>query len=258
MQNNHIKSSDNIKIKFIKKLITKSSFRNTNKKYILEGKRAVFDADINIIDSVFVSERFFNVNSDSLKKYNITIIDDKIFKEISDTENSQGIIAVANFLEYNFDELISGRLAVILDGISDPGNMGTIIRTCEATGVDLLIIGENCVDIYNPKSVRASMGSITRQKILVSKDNKNIIEELTNYRYKLLVTDLDEASDYSKYAYEDKIALVMGSEANGVTEIFKKAAIDKIKINMNGMIESLNVAIATSVILFRIKDVLKL
>lgn len=248
-----ISSSENIKIKYVKRLVAKSSFRKSQNKFILEGKRMVLDSDKNQLDMIFVSENLlpnFNIEASETPIFSVK---DDIFKSISDTKNSQGIIAVANICDYSAQIIDMAKVVLYLDGIADPGNMGTIIRTAEASGADLIILSKDCVDIYNPKVVRATMGSILRQPIICDEDG-SMINKLKDRGFNIVVTKLHAQNIYNKHNYGDKVAIVMGSEANGVRENILQMASSSVSIPMKGNIESLNVAIAAAVILFHVSS----
>ena len=179
-----INSKDNEKIKYTKSLL-KSKNRNKEKKFIIEGYRIVtlaIDCDAKL-EYVFINEDFENkkehielleiLKSKNIKVYKTT---NKLFENFIDTENTQGIIGVVKFntntLESNFKK--ENKFVLVLDRIQDPGNMGTIIRTADACGVDLIIALKGCVDIYNPKVIRSTMGSIIDMNIVYENQDEAI------------------------------------------------------------------------------------
>lgn len=252
----YITSKDNSEIRYIKKLLAKSSFRKAEKLYIAEGRRTIFDTEARLIKKIYVAKSVYEkniINSDkNLNK--IVVVDDSIFYKISDTKNSQGYLATVKIEKFDIDkELSSLGFVLILDSLADPGNMGTIIRTSEAAGIDA-IITLNCVDIYNPKVVRSSMGSISRQKIFCLEKVKDVLEKIQNEQFSIVSSSLSDSIDYTEVVYTNKVALVLGSEANGIREDLLNNSDLKIKIDMCGEIESLNVAVAAGILMYDIKN----
>lgn len=249
-----ISSEDNIVVKKIKKLFSKASYRNSEELYIIEGKRIVYDTDKALIDTVCVSEDFYNKNKQDLTYEKLIVISDKIFTKITDTVNSQGIIALAKICTCNEDEIKKAEKILFLDAVSDPGNMGTIIRTAEASGTDMIIIGQKCVDIFNPKVVRSGMGSISRQKIYISKNNTEVLNFLRKDGFEIVATTMQDAVNYDNYNYSGKQVVILGSEAFGISDEILSLANNRIYIPMKGNIESLNVSIAAALIMYKMTE----
>lgn len=225
-----ITSKDNEKIKYTKSLL-KSKNRMKESKFIIEGYRILTlalecNADI---DYVFINEDFEMKNehlkllrmleNNEVKVYKTT---NKNFKELVDTENTQGIIGVINFKEKNIEQSIdsSQKFVLVLDRIQDPGNMGTIIRTADAAGVDAIIVLKGCVDIYNPKVIRSTMGSIFDMNIIQC-TQEEAIENLKANSFSIVSSYLDTDNFYNTVDYNNKVALVIGNEANGINDELK-------------------------------------
>ena len=245
-----ISSKSNNIFKSIKKLNSKSQ-REKNGQYILEGLRIVKDAIENggDIEYIVVSSEYKGEYIDKVPVYEF---DKKLFDEIKETQNSQGIIAVAK-LEKNYFEtsqLKNKKTIVYLDGISDPGNMGTIIRTCDGAGVDMIILSDNCTDIYSPKTIRSTMSSIFNIDIVFDKNQVETVNLLKKEGYGIICTDLSA----TKYHYEldltQKSVIVIGNEANGINEKLLKMADINTKIPIIGKCESLNAAVACSIMVY--------
>lgn len=254
-----ISSKNNSKIKDLIKLRNNSKFRNDKSLFYVEGERILKDTKSSIIRELYIKKSKLDYFSKFLKKCNkadIFIVDDDIYDKITDTVNSQGMIAVVNYdilheLDDTFLEKVS--LCIILDGINDPGNIGTIFRVAESSNVDLIILINNSCSIYNPKVIRASMSSIFRDKIYVADNVDEIYDKLNNNGFMIYATSLSEkANMYTDINYTDKIAIVFGNEANGVSQASVNRSHSLIKIPMKGKIESLNVSISTSIILYEI------
>lgn len=255
-----IKSSSNKIIKEVKSLDNK---KNRFKKglFIIEGIRIIEDAIKSHEDIKYIlySDKLFDVkNGKELfnyveNEYETYKIDHNLFKDISDTENTQGIIAVLSMKNHEIKDMIKdGTFIVILDKLQDPGNMGTIIRSADALGASGIIVSKGSVDIYNQKVLRSTMGSLFHMPIVQLEDTKEVILGLKNNNVKILATTLNHA----KYCYDinlkEDIAIVIGNEGNGLDEEICDLSDENIIIPMDGKSESLNVAMASSIIMYEV------
>ena len=249
-----IESKENNLFKHTKKLKERKN-RNKSSKYIIEGFRLIqeaFKAKVNI-DYLIVTEDaigkidqfLLNYITEDIKIYKIS---ENLFKELVSTENPQGILAVINMnimpLEAN------GDFYLLCDKLQDPGNLGTIIRTSHAAGVQGIILTKGTVDIYNEKTIRSTMGSIFYIPIHYDDDNLSLVKELKNKGFNLVATSLETNKDFFEEDLRGKVILTVGNEGNGVSKEVLDLADTKVKIPMPGNAESLNVAIATSVIMY--------
>lgn len=249
-----IESKDNNLFKNTKKLKERKN-RNKSNKYIIEGFRLVQEAfkanvDINYLivtkdGSEKIDQFLSNYINENMKIYEIS---DNLFKELISTENPQGILAVINMNLMPMEA--NGSFYVLCDKLQDPGNLGTIIRTAHAAGVQGIILTKGTVDIYNEKTIRSTMGSIFYIPIHYDDDNLSFVNSLKNDGFNLVVTSLDTDKDFFEEDLRGKVILTVGNEGNGVSEEVLALADTKVKIPMPGNAESLNVAIATSVIMY--------
>ena len=245
--NMKIESSSNSIFKNTKKLLT-SHDRKKQKRFILEGFRLVSDAVRHgaDIEYIIVCDGYDFSPDITDKAY---VMDKKLFDEISSTVNSQGIIAVVKYLSED-DRLknLEHNSIVYLDSVTDPGNMGTILRTCDAMAIDAVVVSKGCVDIYNPKVIRSTMASIFNVPVYF--DNGDILPLLSENGYKIIGT----FPHGDKLSYETdltgKTVIVMGNEANGICDKTESFCTDKIKIPMPGNAESLNVGICCGMVLY--------
>ena len=260
-----ITAKDNDKVKYTKSLL-KSKNRNKESKFIIEGYRILTLAiECNAkIDYVFINEDFEKktehvefleiLKSKNINTYKTT---NKIFNELVDTESTQGILAVVKFNQRTIQENLKDehRFVVILDRIQDPGNMGTIIRTADAAGVDAIIALKGCVDIYNPKVIRSTMGSIFDMNIIHATQEEALrILKLKNFD--IVSSYLDTNNYYDKVEYNYKTALVIGNEANGINDELVSKSDVLVKIPIYGKAESLNAAISSAILMYEIKKYL--
>jgi len=228
--------------------LKQKKYRDQYGQALLEGERLVVDAmsrDANIVAIILSSEsegRY--INAIDTDKYNVYILSASVYASMSMTENSQGIIAVVRFEQLQY--VLPESNFLILDNISDPGNMGTIIRTALAGGIkDIYCI--NCVDYRNEKVLRATMGTIFDVRLYNIDEDKAL--DLMK-KYTTLVTQMQGKNVYNIDRPQGVYGIVMGNEANGVSERILSNATSLISIPMQNDVESLNVAVATAVIIY--------
>ncbi|WMM23647.1 RNA methyltransferase [Tissierella sp. MB52-C2] len=254
-----ITSSKNPLIKEIKSLYRKKD-RMKNKSFIIEGIKIVEEAIDNnySIKNIIYTDQLFKTKDgeDFYQKIrsleNIVYVPDNIFKEISDTENPQGILGIAMYKYNGVEEIfkIETPFLLFLDGIQDPGNMGTIIRTADAFNISGVIITEGCVDPYNPKVVRATMGSIFRVPLYYTSKAMEDLMKLKKENIKIYSTSLDGSIPIYDADFKEGFILSIGNESKGVSEETFSLSDKLIKIPMPGMAESLNAGVAASIIMY--------
>ena len=256
-----IKSKDNKTIKHISKLIADSKYRKLNKEFVVEGKRLCKDALLSncTVVSALVNEEFYNnsnnkdfidlLSKESCKKY---IVDNRIFSALSDTKTPQGVLFVLKTLDKNndFDKIIKHGKVLALENIQDPSNLGTILRTAEAFCVNLVVLSKNCCDIYSPKVVRGSMGAVFRQKIYIADDFIKFIKEYNKIGRSYAAVLDDESIKLGKCDFWGPCMAIVGNEGNGLTKDAILTCTNKLYIPMSGKAESLNVSVASSLIMW--------
>lgn len=250
----YIESKDNNLFKFVKKL-KERRFRDKENLFILEGLRLIEEAiRANMdIEYIIISKDYEDKFNDLLLENNISsnkiiTLSNNLFMQLASTENPQGIIAVIKKSDKKKD--LSGDFFLICDKVQDPGNLGTIIRTAHAAGVDGIILTKGTVDIYNDKTIRSTMGSIFYVPIFYDDKDFTIIRNLKKDGFCLVATSLKESRNFFEEDLKGKIILAVGNEGNGISNELFELADKKVKIPMPGGAESLNVSIATSIILF--------
>lgn len=250
-----INSLDNSTIKKIKKL-KQRKYREEEKKFLAEGRKFLdftYTPDLIILKENF--EDFENITT-KLERFDCRkiVVNDRIFKELTSQENSQGVILVYPYCETNIEKINNN--IIVLDKIQDPGNLGTIIRVADAAGFKDIILTKGSVDCYNEKCVRSSMGSIFNMNI-VYMEELQLIQFLKEKKYKFLVTALENNSiEYTDITLSEKNAIIFGSEGNGVSDNFLKAADETVIIPIYGSAESLNVAMASGIILYKVRELM--
>ena len=237
-----IESTDNNKIKNIRKLQQKK-YRDETKTFLVEGIHLVNEAYksgcLKEVISLYGEEVSFDVP--------IIYVTSNVMKSISNLETPYNIIGICNYQEKN--EL--GSKILMLDNVQDPGNLGTIIRSSLAFNIDTIVLSKSSVDLYNSKVLRASQGMNFHINI-IRDDLKKHIEDLKNKGYKIFTTDVNNGKDLKSIKQIEKYAIIMGNEGNGVSKEISSLADEKIYIKMNEKCESLNVAVAASIILYQL------
>jgi len=234
--------------------LNKAKYRKLEQKFIVEGVKLVNEvikSDF-YCELIIASESFSKTHSDILNTYKhftiIQTITDNDFAWLADTQTPQGILAVVEIpLQRYIDETYKGTI-VALENVSDPGNVGTIIRTCDWFGIKEVIISSNSVDIYNPKVVRSTMGSLFHIHIHVSENIYGTLSALKQYGKKIICADMNGKNLYT-FEKNEASVLVFSNEAKGPTEKLIEIADTKITIPKFGNAESLNVATAAAIII---------
>ena len=244
-----ITSKDNSKIKEIKKLKEKK-YRKTA--FIVEGIKMLKEAisEKAEIDTIIIredTELDFKLESELEKK--VIHVTKNVFETISDVVSPQGVLVVIN--KKIDDNKISKHADYILalDGIQDPGNLGTIIRTADSANIKQILVSKDTVDSYSPKVVRATMGAIYRVKIIECEDLAKTLKSLQTTGFEIVTTDLHTDKSIYDMNYNKKI-VVIGNEANGVTPEIRELSNYRVKIPMLGKTESLNAAVATGIMIY--------
>lgn len=251
----YIESKDNNFFKEAKKL-KERKFRQRENKFILEGFRLIEEAikakmEIESIILLEESKESFyksNLLSENIIEEKIYILNKNLFMQISSTENPQGILAIVKNKEFKID--LNKEFFLICDKVQDPGNLGTIIRTAHAAGVDGIILTKGTVDIYNDKTIRSTMGSMFYLPIFYDDNEFSLIRKLKENQFSIVTTSLKESRNFFDENLKGKIVLAVGNEGNGISDELFDLADKKVKIPMPGNAESLNVAVAASIILF--------
>lgn len=237
-------------IKYIRSL-NKKKYRQKYNNFIIEGKKMLLEAiefANNKIEKIYCLQNFYQSHENTLKPYEniITLISSNELKKISNLSTPNSGIAIISQDKIVPDQFELGDFVVFLDDIQDPGNMGTIIRTCDWFGVNNLLVSENCVDIYNPKVLQSSMGSIFRLPVL-----KSSFEEMLKITagYKLIGAILDGDNLYER-KYSPPFVVIIGNESKGISDHIINQLDYKITIPRYGTdTESLNASVATGIII---------
>ena len=253
-----ITSTSNEKIKRVTMLVNNAKARRKEGLFAVEGLRIASEIPEGVLEECYVSEGFaaeheisevFGYETDTV------VVSSAVFKKMSDTRNPQCILCVCRKNEETADDFLSGRRIgelrlLILEGIQDPGNLGTMIRTAEGAGFDAIIADENTVDVYNPKVTRSTMGSLFRMPVIYSQDLPAFIDDIKQSSVTVYAAHLDGKKSYREVRYGSRIAFLIGNEGAGLSDEITKKADELVRIPMQGKLESLNAAVAAALLMY--------
>lgn len=268
-----ITSTSNPQVKNLIQLRKKAKVRNEQDVFVVEGIKMYEEVPPDCLVQTFMSESFFRKYDASSghkfkakTKSDIIILSDPVFAAASDTATPQGVLCVVRQYHYSQDDLLRPAdapekeggtpaadrqpLLVVLENLQDPGNLGTILRTAEGAGVTGILLTGGCVDIYNPKVIRSTMGSIYRMPFCCVDDLTAVVSSLQKYGIRFYAAHLRGAVSYEQPDYTGPSAFLIGNESRGLTDAAADAADVRVKIPMCGQVESLNAGIAAAVLMY--------
>jgi TrmH family RNA methyltransferase len=264
-----ITSTANQKIKNISALLKKSKERQKQKAFVVEGPKMCLEAPLARVQEIYVSESFLaqETQRKQLEEYLaggsqrsgglqfsgvVETVSDNVFSAMSDTRTPQGILSVIQMPEYSVEQMLDREhtLLLILENIQDPGNLGTMLRTGEGAGITGVIASNDTVDLYNPKTVRSTMGSIYRIPYLVAQDWEGTLRAVKDKGVTLYAAHLQGSVVYDEPDYTKACAFLIGNEGNGLTDATAALADARVRIPMAGQVESLNAAVSASLLTY--------
>lgn len=284
-----ITSTSNQKVKELIRLKEKSRIREEEKLFLAEGPRMAEEIPMEWIDCLYVSESYEKKCGEQTAAYKkagvrTETLSDEVFARVSDTKTPQGVLAAVHMPEYSFADILgvkkaaahthvqrafmqdpfeghfaardgaAGRarlpLVLVLDNLQDPGNMGTVFRSAEAAGASGILMSKDCVDVYNPKVIRSTMGAIFRLPFYRAEDLPGAVMELKDGGLRVYAAHLEGRRTYDGEDYRRGCAFLIGNEGNGLRQEVAECADCRIRIPMEGCTESLNAAVAASILLF--------
>lgn len=255
-----ITSSANARIKQLIQLQNKAKTRESEGLFVCEGRK-MFDElrryRPDLLQMTYISESFYTqmkqTEPDYLAGISYEVIQDSVFREAAQTVTPQGILALAEQPSYRLEDILrEGRLRLLfLENLQDPGNLGTILRTAEGAGMDAVLLSRDSVDIFNPKVIRSTMGSIFRMPFYYAENTHELLDVLKKHDISLYAAALTGAEDFDRITYADRMAILIGNEANGLTDSTIQQSDARIRIPMYGKVESLNAAVAAALIMYQ-------
>ncbi len=248
----HITSLKNPKIQTWKALKDRKGRRETGC-FLVEGRKMVeeaiasaFPVETVLLDAARIGE--FTIPGG----INVCTMPDHVLAAVCDTKTPQGIAAVVRMA----DVPVTGKRLVAMDGVQDPGNVGTIIRTADAAGFEGVILSQQCADVFSPKVLRATMGSVFRMGVKVTEDLPGLLKGMADEGASVISSQLDGTPFYRRESVGETFVLVIGSEGSGVTDEVKAIATHKVKLPMRGGAESLNAAVAAGIMMYELTKAL--
>jgi len=267
-----ITSTSNAAVKNVVNLCKKAKERNEQGLFIVEGPKMFSELPADRLKAAYVSESFCRQNPDFLKQQTermageakaagmdslpaIQTVSDAVCKAMSDTQTPQGIICVVSRFEYRYEDLLGPGtakppLCMILEDVRDPGNLGTIVRTAEGAGVTGILLSRGCVDMYNPKVIRSTMGSVYRVPFAYTDDLPGILSSWKKAGMRLFAAHLHGSNSYTQEDYRQSAGFLIGNESRGLTDGLASMADHLIRIPMQGKVESLNASVAAAILMY--------
>lgn len=253
-----IASTANKQVKYVNALQKKAKLRRAEGLFVAEGLRMCAEIPPDRISTLYISESFRkNPHSRELTERvrQVEVVTDTVFAALSDTRTPQGVLAVARQSRYTLEQVVSVRgdhspHLMILEQLQDPGNLGTIFRAGEGAGVTGILMDEGTADVYSPKVVRSTMGSLLRVPFVCVENLGEVLDPLKARGIRLYAAHLQGSRDYDGEDYRGATAFLIGNEAGGLKPETAAKADVRIRIPMKGQVESLNAAVAASVLMF--------
>jgi len=256
---NHISSTQNSKVKQVVVLQQKSSERRKTGLFVVEGRRELMHCMRSgyVCHSLFVKERQVDylLAEDSwlraVSSQDVYTVSDDVYSKMAYREGTEGVLAVMKSRAHSLDqlELTDNPLIIVLESVEKPGNLGAVLRTADAAHADAVIVCDPLTDLYNPNLIRSSIGAVFTVP-MVACTSEECIDYLKSRGIRILTAQLQDSEYYYDSDMAHPVAIVMGTESTGLTEIWRKAADAHIKIPMLGKLDSLNVSVSTAILAF--------
>ncbi|MBR1930938.1 MAG: RNA methyltransferase [Lachnospiraceae bacterium] len=253
-----ITSISNKKVKQIVQWQNKAKERRKDGIFLAEGFKMLEEAPESLIREIYLSEDVIDKISQNqvllnkIQRFGYETVTGEVFAKISDTQTPQGVLTVLDRPQYKLGELLKQPmpLFVVLENLQDPGNLGTIVRTGEGAGITAVIMTQMTVDLFNPKTIRSTMGSIYRVPYVYVGSLEETLEQFRQAGIRTYAAHLKGKTYYDSFSFREPTAFLIGNEGNGLTKEAADMADTYLKIPMEGQVESLNAAVATSLLIY--------
>ena len=252
MEENIITSVQNARVKHVVALQQKSSLRREEGLFVVEGQREIEHC---IACGYEIVEMFTVDSLQFTGDHPVTTISHQVYEKMAYRGSTEGIIAVAKVKDHNLSSVnrhlstVTNPLVIVLESVEKPGNLGAVLRTAEAAGVDAVIVCDPLTDLYNPNLIRASIGGVFSVPVAVC-NSKECIAFLKEHKIRILTAQLQDSYDYYDYDMQGATAIVMGTESTGLTPQWREAADAHIRIPMLGRLDSLNVSVSAAILMY--------
>lgn len=252
-----ISSTSNPQIKNLVLLQKKAKAREEMGLFVVEGIKMFEEAKTaGLLKKAYASESFYQEKvrekPDFFSDMEYEVLTDALLKEVSDTLTPQGILGTVGVTSYPLEDMLTQEKAclLLLEDIRDPGNLGTMLRTAEGAGITGVIFNSSTVDIYNPKVIRSTMGSIFRVPYYRATDFYDTLDRVKEHGIQIFAAHLHGISYDTENCFKKSCGILIGNEANGLTDRASQAADTLIRIPMEGKVESLNAAVAAAILMY--------
>jgi TrmH family RNA methyltransferase len=252
MEENIITSVQNARVKHVVALQQKSSLRREEGLFVVEGQREIEHC---IACGYEIVEMFTVDSLQFTGDHPVTTISHQVYEKMAYRGSTEGIIAVAKVKDHSLSSVnrhlstVNNPLVIVLESVEKPGNLGAVLRTAEAAGVDAVIVCDPLTDLYNPNLIRASIGGVFSVPVAVC-NSKECIAFLKEHKIRILTAQLQDSYDYYDYDMQGATAIVMGTESTGLTPQWREAADAHIRIPMLGRLDSLNVSVSAAILMY--------
>lgn len=250
-----ITSTSNPQVKELQQLLKKAKARSAEDVFLVEGIKMYQEAPKERIRKLYLSESLYQAREVRIPDgIRTEILSDRVFAQVSDTKTPQGILCILQQYHYTLSDLLRAEAPhlLLLENLQDPGNLGTIFRTAEGAGVDGIILSRDCVDLYNPKTIRSTMGSVYRMPFVYADSLMEVLPVLKERGIRTYAAHLQGKNCYDREDYRTGCAFFIGNEGNGLSEELSGCADTWIRIPMSGKLESLNAAVAASILMYEV------
>ena len=252
-----ITSTSNQQMKKLSLLMKKAKERREQGLFVVEGIKMFREAPEEWIEGVYVSEQFMENPEHEALLSGVTyeVVADSVFKAVSDTQTPQGILALIRMPHYTLEDVMQGERThlLLLESVQDPGNLGTMVRTGEGAGITGIIMNKTTVDLFNPKTIRSTMGSIYRVPYLITEHLPDLLDELHKENIRLYAAHLKGDTYYDAFDFTGACGFLIGNEGNGLSDEIAECADCYLKIPMEGKVESLNAAVSAALLMYECK-----
>ena len=249
-----ITSTGNKRVKELAQLVKKAKERRNQGVFVVEGKKMYDEAPKDRVREVYVSESFLTEpeNQKLVDASDYEVLADHVFSSVSDTVTPQGILSVIEMPHYEKEQFFSKEngMYLVLESIQDPGNLGTMFRTAEGAGISGIIMNKETVDVFNPKTIRSTMGSIYRVPFLITENLAQMLIDMKKRNIRSFAAHLKGEKAYDAFDYKKSCAFLIGNEGNGLSDALAELADTYIRIPMEGQVESLNAAMASGILMY--------
>lgn len=246
-----ITTVQNKQVKQVSKLQKSARERKKTGQFIVEGIRMFEEIPSSLHVKTYATEGFFSEHEELFDQREYELVSDDVMRAMADTMTPQGVLSIVRKVQNSLADILrhKGQNMLLLENLQDPGNLGTILRTGEGAGIGGILMTMDTVDIYNPKVIRSTMGSIFRVPFVYIEDTMEVLEHLKKEGVLMYAAHLD-GTDYTKENYTESSCFFIGNEGKGLTQELTQMADRKIKIPMEGKVESLNAAMASGLLMY--------